>query len=172
MRSVGDAKLARANGRLFDVSRRGDRAGPPHHASATSPLVLNEAARLAADQGDHAGSDRLFAQADASPDQTVDGYIDYARMLFLSQENDRALQVIQEGVQRFGDDKPFIALRIGIARQAGRADDVQRYLHTCQGYRNDNLTRDCRLAAGQSADAPAPSTPHIPSSLPFSMPHF
>jgi len=167
--AISDAKLARANGRYSVALAAIGRARRTAFGSA--PLVLNEAARLAADMGDHAASDRLFAQADASPDQTVDGYVDYARMLFLAQESDRAMQVIQEGASRFGDEKPFIALRIGVSRQQGRADLVQADLRTCQGYKNDNLTHDCRLAAGESADAPAASTPSIPTSLPFGL-HF
>jgi hypothetical protein len=171
--AVNEAKLARADGRYGVAMAAIARAR--HTAFGSAPLVLNEAARLAADQGDHAAADRLFAQADASPDQTVDGYVDYVRMLFQRGENDRAMQVAQEGVQRFNNDqKPFIALMIGVARAQGRDDEVQGYLRTCQGYRNDGLARDCRLAAGQSADAPQQQqqAPHIPSSLPFSIPHF
>jgi Zn-dependent protease with chaperone function len=168
--AVTEAKRARADGRYGVAAAALRRA--QHSAFSAAPLVLNEAARLADDQGDQRAADRLFAQANASPDQTVDGYVDYVRMLYRAQQNDRAMQVIQEGVSRFGDDqKPFIALMIAVARQQGREDQVQGYLRTCQGYNNDNLSRDCRLAAGESAEAPAPSTPHMPS-LPFSLPHF
>ncbi|HEX3920159.1 MAG TPA: M48 family metalloprotease [Caulobacteraceae bacterium] len=171
VRSVTDAKLARANGRYGEADAALDRAA--HTSFAYSPLVLNEAARLADDKGDQTMAAHFFEAANKNPDQTVDGYVDFVQMLYRHGQNDRANQVIQEGVARFNNDwKPFIALMIAVARQEGRDDQVQSYLHTCQGYNNDNLTRDCRLAAGQSAEAPPAQAPHIPSSLPFSIPHF
>ncbi len=169
--AVADAKSARANGQYAAARAALDRANQT--AFAQAPLVLNEAARLADDMGDPAAAERLFAQADQSPDQTVDGYIDHVRMLYRTGQNDRAMQVIGEGVARFGNDqKPFISLTIAVARQQGRADEVQGYLRTCQGYGNPGLTKDCELAAGQSATAAAPSGPHLPTSLPFGLPHF
>jgi predicted Zn-dependent protease len=168
--AVGEAKRARADGRYDVAAAALERARRTTFGAA--PLVLNEAARLAADRGDGAHADRLFAQANASPDQTVDGYVDYVRMLYQTQQNDRALQVIQEGTQRFDDPKPFIALTIAVNRQQGREDEAQANLRACEAYNNDNLSRDCRLAAGESADAPPASSPHIPTSLPFGLPHF
>jgi predicted Zn-dependent protease len=171
VRSVAAAKLARANGRYGEADAALDSAA--HTTFAYSPLVLNEAARLADDQGDQHAAGRFFMAANKSPDQTVDGYVDFVQMLYRHGQNDQANQVIQEGVARFNNDaKPFIALMIAVARQEGRDEQVESYLHTCQGYNNDNLLRDCRLAAGQSAEAPPQQAPHIPSSLPFSLPHF
>jgi Zn-dependent protease with chaperone function len=172
--AVGEAKRARADGHYAAARAALERA----HATtfANAPLVLNESARLADDMGDAPASDRLFYQANQSPDQTVDGYIDYVRMLYRTGQNDRAMQVIREGVGRFDNDqKPFIALMIAVARQAGRQDEVQGYLSTCQSYGNPALLKDCELAAGQSARAaspsPGPSIPGLPS-LPFGLPHF
>ncbi len=123
--------------------------------------------------GDAPAADRLFLQANQSPDQTVDGYIDHVRMLYRTGQNERAMQVIREGVGRFDNDqKPFIALMIAVARQEGRQDEVQGYLRSCQAYGNAALTKDCELAAGQSATAePGPSIPKLPT-LPFGLPHF
>jgi hypothetical protein len=170
--AVADAKRARAGGDYAAARAALDRARQT--AFADAPLVLNEAARLADDMGDAAGSDRLFVQASQSPDQTVDGYVDHVSMLYRTRQNDRAMQVIQEGVARFNNDqKPFISLMIAVARQEGREDEVQGYLRTCQGYGNAALTRDCQLAAGESATAaPGPSLPRLPTSLPFGLPHF
>ena len=111
----------------------------------------------------------------SSPDQTVDGYVDHVRMLYRAQQNDHAMAVAKAGISRFGgDDKPFIALQIGIARQAGDQSSVDDYYAQCLSYQNPGLTKDCNLAAGKKADAGgASSTPHqsMPS-LPFGLPHF
>jgi Zn-dependent protease with chaperone function len=169
--AVAEAKRARADGHYAAARVALERA----HATAfaNAPLVLNEAARLADDMGDAPAADRLFLQANQSPDQTVDGYNDYVRMLYRTGQNERAMQVIREGVGRFDNDqKPFIALMIAVARQEGRQDEVQGYLRSCQAYGNAALTKDCELAAGQSATAePGPSIPKLPT-LPFGLPHF
>jgi hypothetical protein len=170
--AVAEAKRARADGHYAAARAALERA----HATAfaNAPLVLNESARLADDMGDAPASDRLFMQASQSPDQTVDGYVDHVSMLYRTGQNQRAMQVIGEGVARFGNDqKPFIALTIAVARQEGRQDEVEGYLRTCQGYGNPGLTKDCELAAGRSATpAPGPSLPGLPTSLPFGLPHF
>ncbi len=169
--AVGEAKRARADGHYAAARAALERA----HATAfaDAPLVLNESARLADDMGDAPAADRLFFQASQSPDQTVDGYIDHVRMLYRTGQNERAMQIIREGVARFDNDqKPFISLMIAVARQEGRQDEVQGYLRSCQAYGNPALTKDCELAAGQSATAePGPSIPRLPS-LPFGIPHF
>ena len=173
--AIADAKRARAGGDYAAARAALERARQTSFAEA--PLVLNEAARLADDMGDAATSDRLFVQASQSPDQTVDGYVDHVSMLYRTRQNERAMQVIQEGVARFNNDqKPFISLMIAVARQEGREDQVQGYLRTCQGYDNAALIKDCQLAAGESATAaPGPSLPRLPTSLPslpFGLPHF
>jgi Zn-dependent protease with chaperone function len=169
--AVAEAKRARADGRYAAARTALERARQT--AFADAPLVLNEAARLADDMGDAAASDRLFVQAHQSPDQTVDGYVDHVSMLYRTRQNDRARQVIQEGVERFNnDEKPFISLLIAVARQEGRGDEVQGYLRTCQAYGNAALTKDCQLAAGESATAAPPSAPKLPISLPFNPLHF
>ena len=167
--AVADTKRARADGH-YDVARAAiQRARQTTFRNA--PLVLNEAARLSDDTGDTAGAEKLYVQANASPDQTVDGYVDHVRMLFRIKQNDRALAVASAGVARFGnDDKPFISLRIAINHAEGRTDEVDADLQRCQGYGNPDLTKDCQLAAGKSAKAeskPASTTP----SLPFGLPH-
>jgi hypothetical protein len=170
--AVSDTKRARADGRYPDARAAILRARQTSFRSA--PLVLNEAARLSDDTGDVPGAERLYLQANASPDQTVDGYVDHVRMLFRTQQYDRALAVASEGVARFGnDDKPFISLRIAINHAEGRTDEVDADLQRCEGYGNPDLTKDCRLAAGKSAtdSKPASSTPSIPN-LPFGLPHF
>jgi beta-barrel assembly-enhancing protease len=168
--AVSDTKRARADGH-YDVAHAAiQRARQTTFRNA--PLVLNEAARLSDDTGDTAGAEKLYLQANASPDQTVDGYVDHVRMLFRTKQNDRALAVASAGVARFGnDDKPFISLRIAINHAEGRADEVDADLQRCQGYGNPDLTKDCQLAAGKTAKAeskPASTTP----SLPFGLPHF
>jgi hypothetical protein len=168
--AVTDAQLARAKGDYGGASAAIGRARSTMFGHA--PLVLNEAARLAADKGDHREAERLFSEADASEDQTVVGMVDHVRFLYQSGEYDRARQVVNAGVQRFNDQKPFIALAIGIARAQNQEQEMEGYLATCEGYRNDALARDCRLAAGHSAEAPHHDAPHIPSGLPFGIPHF
>jgi len=163
--AVYDTKKARADGDYVKATSAIGRAMQTTFGGA--PLVLNEAARLRDDMGDAAGADRLFVQASASPDQTVDGYVDHARMLYRTKQNDRAMQIVSEGTQRFGNDqKPFISLMIAISRQAGREGEADRYLQQCLSYGDDGLTKDCQLAAGKNG--PSPKGP----SLPFGMPHF
>ena len=87
--AVSDAKRARAAGHYPDAQDAIQRAQATKFGG--SPLVLNEAARLHDDMGDTAGAERLFDQANASADQTVDGYVDHVRMLFRVQQNDRAM---------------------------------------------------------------------------------
>jgi hypothetical protein len=164
--AVAETKRARADGRYPDASAAIQRARQTTFRNA--PLVLNEAARLSDDTGDTASAEKLFLQANASPDQTVDGYVDHVRMLFRTQQYDRALAVASEGVARFGnDDKPFISLRIAINHAEDRTDDVEADLQRCQSYGIPDLTKDCQLAAGKSAKAAAQPSP----SLPFGLPH-
>jgi Zn-dependent protease with chaperone function len=173
--AVAQAKHARADGRYPDAKAALQRARLTSFRNA--PLVLNEAARLADDMGETALSEKLFVQANASPDQTVDGYIDHVRMLLRTRQNDRAFAVIREGVSRFGnDEKPFISLEIAVARQAGRDDEVDDALNRCSSYNNPALTKDCELAAGRSAQSNTaaqspPPPPKLPN-LPFNLPHF
>jgi hypothetical protein len=170
--AVTEAQRARAAAHYPEARAAIQRAMSTKFRGA--PLVLNEAARLSDDMGDQRAAERLYQQASASPDQTVDGYVDHVRMLYRIKDNDRAMAVIREGVGRFGnDDKPFIALMIAVARQAGNDGEAQGYLQRCQGYDNDALTKDCQLAAGQTPDKPAQQQQqsHLPS-LPFNLPHF
>jgi tetratricopeptide (TPR) repeat protein len=172
--AVSDAKRARADGKYPEAQAAVLRALATKFGN--SPLVLNEAGRLREDMGDIPGAERYFEQANASPDQTVDGYVDHARMLYKAKQNDRAMQVAQAGIRRFGnDEKPFISLEIAIAKQAGADAEMESYYNRCVAYQNPALLKDCNLAAGKKADAgpqpgrgSAPSTPHIP----FGIPHF
>lgn len=134
----------------------------------SAPLVLNEAARLRGDLNDADRSAALFQQAHQSPDQTIDGYIDHARMLYKTGHNDVALEVIQAGVDRFEDEKPFLSLIIAVDRQAGRMDQMQAALLRCTQAGDEALTKDCELAAGDAAKAQAKG-PRMPS-LPFGLP--
>jgi hypothetical protein len=172
--AVSDAKRARSAGKYPDAQAAMDRALATKFAN--SPLVLNEAGRLHDDTGDIPGAERFFERANASPDQTVDGYVDHVRMLYRVKQNDRAMAVAKAGVTRFGnDDKPFISLQIAIAKQAGRDDEMEGYYQQCVSYQNQALLKDCNLAAGKKADAgpqtgknSSPSMPHMP----FGIPHF
>ncbi len=167
--AVSEAKRARADGKYPDAQAAIQRALATKFAN--SPLVLNEAARLHDDMGDIPGAERLFGQANASPDQTVDGYVDHVRMLYRVKQNDQALAVAEAGIRRFNnDDKPFISLQIAIAKQAGRDDQMESYYQQCLSYQNPALTKDCNLAAGKKAEDTG-SRPRTPS-LPFGIPHF
>jgi Zn-dependent protease with chaperone function len=142
----------------------------------TSPLVLNEAARLRDDMGETTQADKLFRQAHASPDQTVDGYVDHVRMLYRTQQNDPAVEIIATGIQRFdNDDKPFLSLQIAVAKQMGQEDRVDFYLKRCNSFNDQNLSNDCKLAAGRTdssgSGSNTPQAPKLPS-LPFSVPGF
>lgn len=170
--AVTDAKTARAAGKYADAEAAIQRALATKLGG--SPLVLNEAARLHDDMGDVPGAERFFERANASPDQTVEGYVDHARMLYRVKQNDRAMAVAKAGIARFdNDDKPFIALQIAIAKQAGRDDEAEGYYQQCVSYQRPGLTKDCNLAAGKKEGAGMQQTkgssmPH----LPFGMPHF
>jgi Zn-dependent protease with chaperone function len=112
-----------------------------------SPLVLNEAARLRGDQGDVPGSAQFFQQAHRSPDQTIDGYLDHARMLYRTGHPDPAFDVIEAGQARFEDEKPFLSLIIALDLKAGRTDQVQAVLQRCRQSGDEALKKDCELAA-------------------------
>ena len=163
--AVSDAKKARAAGDYPTATVAMARAVKTSFRNA--PLVLNEAARLRDDMGDPAAADQLFRLAHASPDQTVDGYLDHARMLFRTKQNDRAFQILQQGITTFNDQKPFISLQIAVARQAGLNDDADRYLAQCSSYGDEALSADCRLAAGKPAEQKRRSSPFP---LPFGLP--
>lgn len=172
--AVSDAKRARSSGKYTDAQAAIQRALATKFG--TSPLVLNEAARLHDDMGDVPGAERFFERANASPDQTVEGYVDHARMLYRVKQNDRAMAVAKSGIARFDqDDKPFIALQIAIAKQAGNDGEAEGYYQQCVSYNRPGLTKDCDLAAGKKEGAGAqqqqtkgPSMPHMP----FGIPHF
>jgi beta-barrel assembly-enhancing protease len=165
--AVHDVKKARADGDYPKATAALALASQTSFRNA--PLVLNESARLHGDMGDAAGADRLFLQADASPDQTVDGYVDHVQMLYTTKQNDRAMQIAREGAQRFGgDEKPFISLMIAVSRQAGRQDEADRYFGQCLAYGDEGLTKDCQLAAGKNG--PTQRAPQGPS-FPFGLPH-
>ncbi|HEY1426605.1 MAG TPA: M48 family metalloprotease [Caulobacteraceae bacterium] len=170
--AVSDAKRARSAGKYADAQAAIQKALATKFG--TSPLVLNEAARLHDDMGDLPGAERFFERANASADQTVEGYVDHARMLFRVKQNDRAMAVAKAGIARFdNDDKPFIALQIAIAKQAGNQGEADGYYQQCIGYNRPGLTKDCDLAAGKKEGSGAQQTkgssmPHIP----FGIPHF
>ncbi len=166
--AVQDARTARGLGDYPTATAAIARATATAYRSA--PMVICEAARLREDMGDIAGADRLFSQADASPDQTVDGCLDHARMLYRAAQYDRALQIIDAGVSRFGDEKPFLSLIIAVSRQNGRQDQADLYLQRCVDYNDANLKQDCELAAGKMVEKPKPDRPNIPFGIP-SFPH-
>ncbi|MFL5297412.1 MAG: M48 family metalloprotease [Phenylobacterium sp.] len=115
---------------------------------AEAPLVLNEAARLRGDQGDVTGAAQLFQRAHRSPEQTIDGYLDHARMLFRTGHPEPAFDVIAAGQSRFEDEKPFLSLIVALDRQAGRMDAMQAALAHCREAGDEALKKDCELAAG------------------------
>jgi hypothetical protein len=117
-----------------------------------APVLLNEAARIRGDMGDIDRADDLFTQAHLGPDQTYDGYVDHVRMLATAGRNERALLVVDNGTQRFGDDKPFLALMIAIARADGRDVAAKGYLARCLEAGDENLKKDCQVAAGDDGD--------------------
>jgi Zn-dependent protease with chaperone function len=113
-----------------------------------APMVINEAAHIRDDMGDTARADALFRRAHASPDQTLDGYEDHARMLYRTKQDDPAMQIIREGVARFGnDEKPFLSLLIAVNRQAGRLDEAKRYYKVCMAQSDPDLKKDCQSMA-------------------------
>jgi len=121
------------------------------------------------------GPTGFSSRASQSPDQTVDGYVDHVSMLYRTRQNDRAMQVIQEGVARLQQRPEAVhLLMIAVARQEGREDEVQGYLRTCQGLRQRRPHQG--LPASRPAKAPPPPPgrplPRLPTSLPFGLPHF
>ncbi len=139
---------------------------------ATAPVVMNEAARLQDDMGDGAQADRLFRQAHLSPDQSVQGYIDHISMLWRRDETQPADDMLRAGIRRFNEDeKPFMALQIAVAKQAGRDTDVGSLLERCADYGDRGLLRDCKLAAGQDPNASdSDNSQQAAPSPPFSIP--
>jgi beta-barrel assembly-enhancing protease len=146
--AVNKAMRARAEGNYAAAQGELNRAMTTSYRS--SPLVLNEAARLQDDMGQIDASDRLFRSAHQSPDQSIDGYLDHASLLLRAARYDQADQIIAQGTQRFGnDDKPFISLQIAIADKQGRADRRDQLMARCGGYSDPALVKDCKLAAKQ-----------------------
>ncbi len=168
--AVRAAMKARGDGDPAGAERELAKAGRTQFASA--PLVVNEAARIRDDLRDAPRADALFTHADQSPDQTVDGYLDHARMFYRLGRDDRAMAILRQGIARFGgDDKPFVSLEVATARQAGRAGEARAYLDKCLAYGEPDLAKDCQQAAGELAAAQPPSKRalHLPSlpGLPF-----
>jgi hypothetical protein len=89
-------------------------------------------------------------------------------MLYRTQQNDRAMQIIQQGVGVFGDDKPFLSMLIAVSRQAGRTDDAARYLGECVAAGDEALANDCRLADGKKAENEKRRSPF---GMPFGLAH-
>ena len=153
-REYADAKIVvPAIRQAMKLRASGDYAGAQTQialATATSfrdsPLVLNEAARLRGDQGDVVGSAQTFQQAHRSPDQTIDGYLDHARMLYKTGHPDPAFDVISAGEARFQDEKPFLSLIIALDLKAGHPDQAQAVLQRCQQSGDEGLKKDCELA--------------------------
>ena len=164
------AMKARGDGDYAAAEREIAKAARTQFASA--PLVINEAARIRDDMHDTARADALFTRAEQSPDQTVDGYLDHARMFYRIGQNDRAMAILLQGIARFGDDdKPFISLEVAVSRQAGHGDQALAYFNRCLTYPDPDLKKDCQDAAGDLAGKahgaqPAKHLPHLPG-LPF-----
>ncbi len=138
-RTQGDYKGAEAN---IAAARK--------TAFRDAPVVLNEAARIRGDMGDIDRADNLFTQAHLGPDQTYDGYVDHVRLLSENVRYDRALLVIDNGTDRFGDDKPFLAQLITIAKARGQEAAMKGYLARCQESGDGGLKKDCERAAGEA----------------------
>ena len=156
-REYGEAKIAvTALQGAMKKRTEGDYAGAEgdivrarQTAFRDAPVLLNEAARIRGDMADIDRADDLFTQAHLGPDQTYDGYIDHVRMLHEAGRNDRALLVVENGTERFGDDKPFLSLLISISQQAGRDVAARAYLARCLESGDENLKKDCQQAASK-----------------------
>ena len=174
--AVRAAMTARASGDYAGAEAQIAKAMKTQFAAA--PLVINEAARIRDDMHDIPRADALFTRADASPDQTVDGFLDHTRMFYRVSQSDHAMAVLQQGVTRFGgDQKPFISLEIAVSKQQGRPDQVMSFLNQCLAYSDPDLKKDCQDAAGDMASnargsqpaeqpKPKPRMPHLPG-MPF-----
>lgn len=120
----------------------------------TSALVANEAGRAWADKGDFIRAGQNFALADQSPDQTVDGYRDHARMLIRAGQYAKARAVADAGAARFaGDDRPFLPALILVSFNTNQHDQGVAYLQRCVGYDDQALKNECGLAATNPSDA-------------------
>jgi Zn-dependent protease with chaperone function len=151
-----DARIAVQSVRAaMKLRASGDYAGAEREiakASATTfggaPMVINEQAHIRDDMGDVATADALFRRAHQSPDQTLDGYEDHARMLYRATQSEPALAIIREGVARFNnDEKPFLALLVAVNRQAGHKDEASRYFKICMAQNDADLKKDCQQMA-------------------------
>lgn len=113
-----------------------------------SALVTNEAGRAWADKGDFVRSEQYFVIADNSPDQTIDGYRDHARMLIRASRYDRASQVIAAGTSRAnGDDRPFLPALIAVSFNGVDHAPGLAYLRRCTLGDDPALRNECSLAA-------------------------
>jgi hypothetical protein len=119
-----------------------------HTSFRASALVSNEAARAWADKGDFVKSEQFFTAADNSPDQTMDGYRDHARMLIRASRYDRAAQVAAAGSSRFGgDDRPFLPALIAVSFNSHDHSQGLAYLRRCVLGEDQALKNECSLAA-------------------------
>ncbi|HEY9217487.1 MAG TPA: hypothetical protein VIO94_05510, partial [Phenylobacterium sp.] len=164
VQAVKAAMILRASGKYAEAEAELSKANATSFRA--SPLVLNAAARVRGDMGDPDRSDQLFKQAHQSPDQTVDGYVDHVRMLYQAGRADPAVAMVDEGSARFGgDDKPFLALLIGIYKQAGMSSEQAQYFNRCVSYKDPGLSKDCEVANGgagsSQASAPRPGLPGL-----------
>lgn len=119
----------------------------------TSALVANEAGRAWADKGDFTHAEQAFAIADASPDQTLEGYRDHTRMLVRAGQYARARLVADAGAVKFQDDKPFLPALIVVSFNTNQHEVAITYLQRCVGYDDQALKNECGLAATNPSDA-------------------
>jgi beta-barrel assembly-enhancing protease len=121
-------------------------------ALRNAPFVANAAADLFDGQGDSARAEQLYTTAHRSADQTIDGYLMHVEMLVRLRRYDRARQVINEAVARYGDEKPFLAKLIAIDFRTGKNEAAIANLKKCSAYEEPALKTDCTMAVLNERD--------------------
>lgn len=110
------------------------------------PLFANEAGKIYDLKKDYKSADKYYSLADASTDQTLDGFTAHVKMLVRTKNYPRALQVIALYKTRSKTERDFLPELIDIHLRLKKPEQAQVYLDQCVATEDDVLIDRCALA--------------------------
>jgi len=120
-------------------------ATPPF---STLPLFANEAAKIYTLKGDAKSAERFYTVADASKDQTLEGFKAHVQFAMDNRgDYARAAQVIALYQSRSNTVRDFLPQLIRINLKLKKNDEAAKYLDQCLATEDDDLIDACSLAA-------------------------
>lgn len=104
-------------------------------------------AQLALAQNRGALAQEMLDSVTSDPSAPASSFLLLAQFEAQNGQTDAALQTLDAGDTHFGNDEPFIELRISLLNQAGRQSDMANALQTCAGFGSEDLMTSCQKAA-------------------------